>query len=70
MWWLTDVKGKSLGAGEQLFPDLIDTSTFSGTLPTDVGGQPLRLTVTLLDPSGSTAAREVLEWPARQQDGY
>jgi hypothetical protein len=70
MWWLTDVKGKSMGAGEQLFPDLIDTSTFSGTLPTDVGGQPLRLTVTLLDPSGSTAAREVLEWPARQQDGY
>jgi hypothetical protein len=68
-WQLADEKGKTLGSGEQPFADLADSATVSAALPPDLAGHALRLTVSLLEPSGAAAAAEVLEWPVQRRDG-
>jgi hypothetical protein len=65
VWQLVDQKGKPFDRGERRFIGLTDPVTVSGALPAAEPGQELRLTISLLDPSGSSAADEALDWPAR-----
>jgi beta-glucuronidase len=69
IWQLVDEKGKSLDSGDRTFADLPDSATVKGVVPSAAAGHALRLTVTLLDPSGSAEASEALEWPARPREG-
>jgi hypothetical protein len=66
IWQFVDEKGKSLGSGERAFADLNGAVTITGGVPSEAGGHPFRMTVTLLDPSGSEAASQALEWPRRR----
>ena len=69
IWRLVGEKGEPLAQGEQPFVDLVDSATVSAALPANGAGHALRLTVSLLGPSGEPAAVEALEWPARPRGG-
>jgi beta-glucuronidase len=62
IWSVVDDGGKSLGAGERRFADLIDAVPVTGALQS-AEGHALRLNVELQSPTGLPVADEVLEWP-------
>lgn len=61
VWKVVDDKGASLGSGERAVPDMIDVAHVTGTV-SPAQGPTIRLTATLLSPSGLAAAQETLEW--------
>jgi beta-galactosidase/beta-glucuronidase len=69
IWKLSDETGKSLGGGERRFAELRDAVPVSAELPSAESGHALRLTVTLLAPTGAVAADTTLEWPIPHRDG-
>jgi hypothetical protein len=69
IWKVQDQKGKSLAAGERALAELIDPVPVSGALPPDEDGRAIRLTATLLSPTGSVAADETLDWTPPRQAG-
>jgi hypothetical protein len=69
IWTVLDDKGRSLVGGERRFADLIDAVQVSGTLPRGEPGRSFKLSVSLLDPTGSAVAAETLAWPPLQQAG-
>lgn len=69
IWRLLDEKGKLLDSGERRFAELIDAVPITGVVPPDEGGHAIRLSVTLLGPTGLVAADDTLEWPAQRQAG-
>jgi beta-glucuronidase len=62
-WTLRDGQGKSLQSGERRIAEFAGTVEATGTLPAVDTGHALRLTVSLLGPTGLVAAVETLEWP-------
>jgi beta-glucuronidase len=62
IWSVVDDGGKSLGAGEHRFADLIDAVPVTGALQS-AEGHALRLNLELQSPTGLPVADEVLEWP-------
>jgi len=61
-WNLQDEKGISLARGQHHFEQLAGATSVDGSLPTDLGRNFRKLTVTLHTPGGVVAAERTLEW--------
>lgn len=68
IWKLLDEQGRSLGGGERRLAEFVDAVPVAGAVPPGHGNA-VRLTVTLLSPSGAVAADNILEWPMNRRDG-
>lgn len=63
-WKVLDADGKVTLSGSRQLVDLQVPAKVSGTVPRNAAGSARQLVVTLLRPTGSAAAEQVIAWPA------
>ena len=61
-WEVRDENSHLVASGEKTFPELDDPATVSGDVPAQAGVHELKLHLTLLRPTGFSAAESTLPW--------